>query len=115
MEWKESEHPRDSDGKFIAKEQKRNLLSDFIRLPDENIPKSVGAKWRNQKIYLPDGRVASFMEGSKLQNTEVFEKNEQGASYETERICRSPISLRKPHRPHPANHRRRPFPFGGNR
>ena len=43
-----------------------------IKLPDEYIPKSVGAKWINYDIALPDGSVAKFVEGSKLQDKEIF-------------------------------------------
>lgn len=90
MAFKESEHPRDADGKFvkgaggskdpdpeeIAKEIFPHLTGekeyDIIKLPDETLPRSVGAKWLNHEIALPDGNVARFVEGSKLQNKEVF-------------------------------------------
>ena len=90
MAFKESEHPRDKDGKFtdgknvsegqtaeeIAKEIFPHLTEDgerdIIKLPDETLPRSVGAKWINHEIALPDGNVAKFVEGSKLQNKEVF-------------------------------------------
>lgn len=45
---------------------------DTISLPDEYLPKSLGAKWGNYEINMPDGGIAHFVEGSKLQNKEVF-------------------------------------------
>ena len=45
---------------------------DTILLPDEEVPRSVGAKWKNYDIMLPDGEIAHLAEGSKLQNKEVF-------------------------------------------
>lgn len=56
------------------KEKKSNYINerDVILLPDENVPHSVGAKWENEKIKLPDGTTARFVEGTKLQNKEVF-------------------------------------------
>ena len=45
---------------------------DVIRLPDEVIPRSVGAWWKNYEIKLPNGKIAKFAEGSRLQNIEVF-------------------------------------------
>lgn len=84
-EFKESEHPRDKDGKFTdkgsgqgwTKEKRDRLLSvlqkrNVIKLPDEMLPKSVGAKWGNYEIVMPDGSIAKFVEGSKIQDKEVF-------------------------------------------
>ena len=45
---------------------------DVVRLPDETIPRSVGARWANYDIKMPDGSVAHFVEGTKLHNIEVF-------------------------------------------
>ena len=45
---------------------------DTIKLPDEQLPRSVGAKWSNHVINLSNGQTARFAEGSKLQNKEVF-------------------------------------------
>ena len=94
--FREDEHPRESDGKFTDKgagagegEKLRkavhiysdepekdalfiNASSDTYRLPDEIIPRSLSAKWRNYEIVLPNGKTARFAEGSKLQNKEVF-------------------------------------------
>ncbi len=84
-EFKESEHPRDKDGKFTKKgksswlssrkkalETIRKMKRNTIKLPDEILPKSVGAKWGNYEIAMPDGTIAHFVEGSKIQNKEVF-------------------------------------------
>ncbi len=49
-----------------------NVYVDSINLPDEILPKSIGAQWANHKILMPDGTYAKFVEGSKLQNKEVF-------------------------------------------
>ena len=44
-----------------------------IKLPDIDIPRSVGAKWRNESVFdFATGEVYRFAEGSKLQNVEVF-------------------------------------------
>ena len=82
----ESKHPRDKEGKFTSKQENNidgliNKYSDTpkedkesmgIKLPDETIPKSVGAKWVNEEIYMPDGSKAKFVEGSKITHKEVF-------------------------------------------
>lgn len=47
-------------------------LSETITLPDEDIPRSVGAKWKNYDIDMQDGTTAHLAEGSKLQNKEIF-------------------------------------------
>ena len=82
MKWKESEHPRDEDGKFTSKGKyyRQNasyaeILASYrqtIKLPDEQLPKSLSAKWRNYDIAMPDGSTAHFVEGSKLHHIEVF-------------------------------------------
>ncbi len=89
MAWDESEHPRDGDGRFSENpherdEKKRDAVRhiydsdspngevDSYRLPDEQLPKSVGAKWANYEVLLPDGSAARFVEGTKLQDKEVF-------------------------------------------
>lgn len=46
--------------------------SDTIKLPDEELPKSVGAKWGNYEIILANGETVHLAEGSKLQDKEVF-------------------------------------------
>ena len=43
-----------------------------IKLPDEQLPKSVGARWVNEIISMPDGTSAKFVEGSKITNKQVF-------------------------------------------
>ncbi len=90
MVWDESKHPRAKDGKFTdgtgqsrearLEKLKRIYNSEFhpqkevdsILLPDEQIPRSVGAKWSNYEITMPNGETVHFLEGSKLQNKEVF-------------------------------------------
>ena len=88
MKWDESKHPRDNDGKFTkrdftdmnAADLKEYILSlsgvstsyETIKLPDEQLPYSVGAKWINHEILLSDGKYAKFVEGTKIQNKEVF-------------------------------------------
>ena len=82
----ESKHPRDKDGKFtdgntfggsdngdkLLKAVNEYKSNDTIRLPDETIPKSIGAKWVNEDISMPDGTTAKFVEGSKITHKEVF-------------------------------------------
>ena len=52
-EWNEAEHPRDELGRFTDKDgfYRANTpyyrLKDTIPLPDEQLPRSVGAKWAN--------------------------------------------------------------------
>ena len=80
----------EKDGKFVAKDKtkskaydskdnfselkKRVNKSDTIKLSDEVIPRSVGAKWINEEILMPDGSFANFVEGSKV-TREVFAGN----------------------------------------
>ena len=56
-------------------------LNETVSLPDEDVPRSVGAKWHNYDIDMPDGTIAHLEEGSKLQNKEIF----------AGRGCRTPI------------------------
>ena len=90
--WNEKDHPRDELGRFVEKVvraewalrlsvdelkqalavQLQPLLPDTIPLPDEQLPRSVGAKWENADIFMPDGSIAHFVEGTKLQDKEVF-------------------------------------------
>ena len=94
-EWKEWEHPRDGDGKFTDKDSRAagkeigdqlkaqaeriaraapelKDLPESYRLPDEIFPRSIGAKWSNYDILMPDGSHAKFEEGTKLQDKEVI-------------------------------------------
>ena len=43
-----------------------------IKLPDEQLPRSLSAKWANEDVKMPDGTIAHFVEGSKLHHKEVF-------------------------------------------
>ena len=89
--WDKSKHPRDAKGRFCFAysswrtrsemeeirrlEQKytsQSLFPSTIPLPDEQLPRSVGAKWANYEITMPDGDVAHFVEGTKLQDKEAF-------------------------------------------
>lgn len=84
MAWREEDHPRDEGGRFTdggkyyptnslePYRRHRSKLPEKIKLPDEQLPRSVGAKWSNEKITMPDGTYASFVEGSKLQDKEIF-------------------------------------------
>ena len=73
----ESKHPRKKDGKFAPKgkgEQRKKELERKYNddLPDEQLPFSLGAKWVNEEIKMPDGTTAKFVEGSKIINKQVF-------------------------------------------
>lgn len=94
--FREDEYPRDKSGDHVATYGSRsdfteqtkgirffrqnasyesiigNESADSYSLPDEIIPRSLSAKWRNYEIVLPNGKTARFAEGSKLQNKEVF-------------------------------------------
>lgn len=92
MAFEENKHPRDKDGKFTSKgnkgskEYRQNTSYEeittktkehedtfnVISLPDEQLPFSIGAKWANKEILMPDGKVAHFVEGSKIINKQVF-------------------------------------------
>ena len=77
-EWREEDHPRDELGRFTDKYGFRRAntpyfsLKDTIPLPDEQLPHSVGAKWANYDIELPDGSFAHFVEGSVLRKKEII-------------------------------------------
>ena len=79
----ESKHPRDKAGRFTNGNGYRQNTSydeiikndkskDFLNLPDEQLPFSVGAKWANINILMPNGEIAHFVEGSKIINKQVF-------------------------------------------
>lgn len=83
----ESKHPRDGIGRFTtsdgmggtheATEAERERLKaygvqDKISLPDEQLGRSIGAKWANYEIELSSGEKVKFLEGSKLHHKEVF-------------------------------------------
>ena len=84
-DFKESEHPRDADGKFTVKgngiKSKRKQVLDALRkrlkplviyLPDEELPKSIGARWKNVPVRLLDGNYARLKDNSVLQNKQVI-------------------------------------------
>ena len=88
--WDESKHKRDALGRFacqdaVTPKMKKGGLFDgagsedegvkeveSYSAPDQNIPVSIGAKWANQPIKMPDGSKAYFVEGTKITNIEVF-------------------------------------------
>lgn len=86
--WREEDHPRDEIGRFTEKDdlffpqntpyaeilriEARARLPESIPLPDEWLPRSVGAKWKNHDIRMPDGSIARFEEGTRLQDKEIF-------------------------------------------
>ena len=45
---------------------------EVIDFPDEQLPFSLGARWANEEIGMPDGSTAKFVEGSKITNKQVF-------------------------------------------
>lgn len=80
--WDESLHPRDSKGKFKAKNVqlfagKKTIdklgSNDIIKLDDIIIGRSVGAKAENYNVEdKATGEIFHFAEGSRIQNSEVF-------------------------------------------
>lgn len=46
--------------------------SGIISLPDIQVGRSVGAKFRNYEINIPDGSVLHLTEGSRITNVEVI-------------------------------------------
>ena len=50
----------------------RANLPNKIVLEDERLGRSLGAKWQNSDIAMPDGTKAKFQEGSILTHKEVF-------------------------------------------
>lgn len=76
----ESKHPRKKDGKFAPKgkgenkhDRQKELENKFNSdLPNEQLPFSLGARWVNENIKMPDGSSAKFVSGSKIINKQVF-------------------------------------------
>ena len=102
MKWDESKHPRvpkgnRAGGRFAPKRgysSATGIISRILRgvgrlrLPDEQLPRSVGAKWRNEKVLdLKTGKYYHFAEGSKLQDVEVF------AGYGTQKEYRKGVEF----------------------
>jgi hypothetical protein len=44
----------------------------FLTLPDIQLGRSLGAKWKNYNVIGPDGTIHNFVEGTKIQNPTVF-------------------------------------------
>lgn len=57
---------------FMKDNEIPSKKKDRIKLPDEKLPRSCGARWINYNIQMPDGTTAHFQEGSKLHHKEVF-------------------------------------------
>ncbi len=51
-------------------ESRKNQENIF--LPDEILPRSIGARWANYEILMADGTVARFQEGTKLHHKEII-------------------------------------------
>jgi len=45
---------------------------NVLRLPDIQLGRSLGAKWKNYDILLPDGDILHLTEGTKITNVEVI-------------------------------------------
>ena len=77
-EQNENGNPDGIGGEHIPTEAEKKRLKelgveeDTVPLPDEDIPKSVGAKWINEEVKMPDGSTATFVEGSKVIHKQVF-------------------------------------------
>ena len=57
----------------IVIEDKKPIVVDAKALiEDEILPRSVGAKWANFEIRMPDGSKAKFAEGAKLEKKEII-------------------------------------------
>ena len=77
-----SEHwkpePRDELGRWTKDGQgfyRTNTRYEYLRsinFFDGVWPRSVGAKWENYEIEMPDGSKASFAEGSRIQDKEII-------------------------------------------
>lgn len=61
-----------SKGVKTPKEFFRKRLAKKHMMPDEELPKSVGARWKNISVTLPDGTYAKLKDNSKLQNKQVI-------------------------------------------
>ena len=60
-----------SPREYFRKRFRRRIFRN-PRLPDEILPRSVGAKWSNYEIKMPDGSTAKFVEGKSIQNKHPF-------------------------------------------
>jgi hypothetical protein len=45
---------------------------EILRLPDIQLGRSLGAKWKNYDIEMPDGDTLNLTEGTKITNVEVI-------------------------------------------
>ena len=68
-EWSEK---KELSQTLLTNTSKRGNIQETIPLPDEFLPHSLGAKWANYEIAMPDGTIARFQEGSKLHHKEVI-------------------------------------------
>ena len=69
-EWAQT--PKENRQNPLTNAKNSGILQETILLPDEQLPRSLGAKWMNYDILMPDGTVGHFQEGSKLHHKEVF-------------------------------------------
>ncbi len=60
-----------SPSEYFKKRFRRRIFKN-PKLPDEILPRSIGAKWANVPVRTFDGMGAKLKEGSKLQNKEVI-------------------------------------------
>lgn len=61
-----------SPREYFNKRFRARRTSKKTRLPDEFLPRSVGAKWRNVDVLTFCGIGAKLKEGTKLQNKEII-------------------------------------------
>lgn len=84
-EWDENEHSKNESGNVSEFREKHPMMTipgkgnrfvkrgnDVVNLANEIIPRSVGAKYRNYDIKMPDGKMAHFAEGTHITNKQVF-------------------------------------------
>lgn len=64
--------PLNTDGSLDDLKLQEIYNSGTVPLPDEQLPRSLGARWINFEIVGPDGKIYKFAEGSKLQEKVVF-------------------------------------------
>ena len=69
-EW--AQRPKENRQTPLTNAKNSAILQETIPLPDEQLPRSLGAKWMNYDILMPDGTIGRFLEGSKLHHKEVF-------------------------------------------
>lgn len=66
------DQPVDEKQRYAEMSTAELKAQQTIKLPDEQLPRSLSAKWANEDVKMPDGTIAHFVEGSKLHHKEVF-------------------------------------------